>query len=183
MSTACYALRYVKYSLPIKTLKIIHLYFAHIHTIMSYGVILWGNCSYAKKVFIFQKKIIRIITDTRPRDSCREIFRNMQIMTLCSQYIYLLLLFTVDNKHLFTANNEIHKYNTRNNNNLHPALANLTKYKEPYTSGIKVFNHLPQYLKTLVHNPKHFRSSLKRFLYHHSFYSMEEYYEYKENTL
>jgi hypothetical protein len=51
----------------------------------------------------------------------------MQIMTLYCQYIYSLLLFTVSNKHLFTVNNEIHKYNTRNNNNLHPALANLTK--------------------------------------------------------
>ena len=182
MSTACYALRYVKYSLPIETLKII--YFAHIHTIMSYGVIFCGNSSYAKKVCIFQKKIIRIITNTRPKGSCREIFRNMQIITLYSQYIYSLLLFTVDNKHLFTANNKIHKYNTRNNNNLHPTLANLTKYnKGPYISGIKVFNHLPQHFKASVHDPKHFRSSLKRFLYHHSFYSVVEYYEYKENTL
>jgi len=54
-------------------------------------------------------------------------------MTLYSQYIYSLLLFTVDNKHLFMAKNEIHKNNTRNNNNLHSALANLTKYKGPYT--------------------------------------------------
>ena len=108
---------------------------------------------------------IRIITNTRPRDSCWEIFRNMQIMTLYSQYIHSLLLFAVDNKHLFTANNQIHKHNTRNNNNLHPALANLTKYnKRPYISGIKVFNHLPQYLKSLVHSPKHFRSSLQMFL-------------------
>jgi hypothetical protein len=75
MSTACYALRYVKYALPIETLKII--YFAHIHTIMSYGVIFQGNSSYAKKVSIFQKKIIRIFTNTTPKDSCREIFRNM----------------------------------------------------------------------------------------------------------
>jgi len=58
-------------------------------------------------------------------------------MTFYSQYIYSLLLFTVD-KHLFTANNEIHKYNTRNNNNLHPALANLTKYnKGPYMLALK----------------------------------------------
>ena len=54
MSTACYALRYVKYSLPIETLNII--YFAHIHIIMSCGVIFWGNCPYTKKVFIFQRK-------------------------------------------------------------------------------------------------------------------------------
>jgi hypothetical protein len=38
------------------------------------------------------------------------------------------------------------------------------------------------YLKTLDLNSMHFRSSLKRFLFHHSFYSMEEYYEYNENT-
>ena len=177
MSTACYAL---KYSLPIETLK--KIYFAHIRNIVSYGVIFW--VTHDKKLFIFQKEIIRIITITRPRDSCREIFMNMQIMTLYYQYIYTLLLFTVDNKHLFTADNEIHKYSTTNYNNLHPALANLTKYnKGPYISGIKVFSHISQYLKALVHNPKHFRFSLKRFLFHHTFYSIEEYYEYKEYTI
>jgi len=133
MSAACYALRHVKYSLSTETLKII--YFAHIHTIINCSVIFWGNSSYAKKVFILQKKIIRINTNTRPKDSCREIFRNMQIMTLYSQYIYILLSFTVDNKHLFAANNQIHKYDTRNNNNLQATLANLTKYnKGPYIS-------------------------------------------------
>jgi hypothetical protein len=97
--------------------------------------------------------------------------------------MYSILLFTVNDKHLFTANNEIHNYNTRNNNNLHPASANLTKFnKGPHTADIKIFNHLPQHLKALVHNSKHFRSSLKKFLYH-SFYPLEEYYEYKENTL
>jgi len=135
ISATCYALRHVKYSLSTETLKII--YFAHIHTIRNYGVVFWVNSSYAKKVFILQKKIIRIITNPRPRDSCREIFRNMWIMTLYSHYKYSLLSFTVDNKHLFTANNQIHKHDTRNNNNLHPALANLTKNnKGPYISGI-----------------------------------------------
>jgi hypothetical protein len=47
-----------------------------------------------RKVFILQKKITRIITNTRPRDSCREAFKNMEIMTLYSQYIYLLVLHT-----------------------------------------------------------------------------------------
>jgi hypothetical protein len=75
MSSASYALRQAKYSIPIETLKII--YFAHVHTIMSYGIIFWGKSSSAKKVFKLQKKIIRIITNTRLRDPCREIFRNM----------------------------------------------------------------------------------------------------------
>ena len=137
----------------------------------------------ANKVFKLQKKIIRIITNTRPGESCKEIFKNTLIMTLYSQYIYSIILFVVNNKHIFTTNNEIHKHNTRNNNNLHPALSNLTKFnKGPGISGVKAFNHLPQYLKDLDHNSSYFRSSLKRFLYHHSFYTIDEYYEYKENT-
>jgi hypothetical protein len=88
---------------------------------------------------------------------------------------------TVDDKHNQYLKYTSPEYNTRNNNNLQPALTNLTKYnKGPYVSGIKVFNHLPQCLKALDHNSLLFRSSLKRFLCHHSFYSMEEYYEYKK---
>jgi len=42
----------------------------------------------------------------------------MEIMTLYSQYIYSLILYTVNNEHLFNTNNEIHKYKTRYINNL-----------------------------------------------------------------
>jgi len=99
------------------------------------------------------------------RDSCREIFKNLQIMTLYSLYAYSIILFVVKNKHLFTVNNEIHNYNTRNNKNLHLALPNLSKFiKGPCMSGIKAYNHLPQYLKTLDQNSSYFKSSLKCFL-------------------
>jgi len=106
----------------------------------------------------------------------------MEIMTLYSQYIYSLVLHAINNKRLFDTNNEIHKYKTRNNNNLLHQIANLSKFnKGAYISGIKVFNHLPQYIKALTNDHKYFKSTLKRFLYHHSFYSMNEYYEYKED--
>ncbi|GFG29899.1 hypothetical protein Cfor_02255, partial [Coptotermes formosanus] len=181
ISTACYALRNIKHVVPLDTLKVI--YFAHIHSIISYGIILWGCSSYAKKVFLLQKKIIRIITNTKPRDSCREIFKNMEIMTLYSQYIYSLTLYTINNKYLFNTNNEIHKYRTRYNNNLHLPIVNLSKFhKGAYISGVKVFNHLPQYIKILANDQNRFKSTLKRFLYHHSFYSMDEYYEFKEDN-
>jgi len=116
MCTACYALRNIKHIVPIDTLRAI--YFAQIHSIISYGIIFWGSSSHANKVFILQKKMIKIITNTRPRDSCREVFKSMEIMTY-SQYIYSLVLYTINNKHIFDTNNEIHKYKTRNNNNLH----------------------------------------------------------------
>jgi hypothetical protein len=105
----------------------------------------------------------------------------MEIMTLYSQYIYSLALCTINNKHLFDTNNEIHKYKTRNNNNLQLLLANLSKFnKGAYISGTAIFNHLPQYIKDLTDNQTIFKSTLKGFLCHHSFYSMNEYYKYKE---
>ena len=100
MCTACYALRNIKHAVPVDTLRVI--YFTHIHSIVSYSLIFWGSSSYANKVFILQKKIIRIITNTKPRDSCKEVFKNMEIMMLYSQYIYSLILYTLNNKHLFS---------------------------------------------------------------------------------
>jgi hypothetical protein len=178
MSSACYALWYIKNSLPTHTLKLV--YFAHVHSIVSYGLIFLGSSTGANKVFILQKKIIRIISNAGPRDSCREIFKKLQILTLYSQDIYSLLLFTIKNMHLFTTNNEIHEHDTRNSNNLHPSLVNLSKFRKgPYIMYIKVYNHLPLSLRNTISKPVQFRSLLKRFLYHHLFYSIEEYFNYR----
>jgi hypothetical protein len=43
----------------------------------------------------------------------------LEIMTLYSQYIYFLLLYTVSNKYLCNLNNEIHEYNPRLHSNLY----------------------------------------------------------------
>jgi hypothetical protein len=105
----------------------------------------------------------------------------MQIMTY-SQNIFSLILFTVNNKHLFTPNTEVHKYKTRNNTILRLPTVNITKfYIGSYISGSKAFNHLPRHIKILANDMKSFKSSLKRFLYHHSFYSVEEYHEYNDD--
>jgi cobalamin biosynthesis Co2+ chelatase CbiK len=102
---------------------------------------------------------------------------------------YSLILFAVKNKHLFTSNNEIHTYKTRNYLNFHLPTVNLTKfykftnikiiYKGTYVSSTKAFSHLPRHIKILVNDIKCFKLSLKRFSCHHSFYSIE-YYEHTD---
>jgi hypothetical protein len=63
-------------------------------------------------------------------------------------------------------------------NNLYLLAVNLTKYsKGAYLSGINVFNHLSQAIQMLTTDVTSFKSALKRFLYHHSFYSMKEHYQ------
>ena len=68
----------------------------------------WGeNSSYTNKVLILQKKIIRIIMSTRTSGSCRELFTDMKILHMYSQYIYSLMSYIVNNKHLCNTNTEI----------------------------------------------------------------------------
>ena len=156
LSSACYAINCVKYTLPIDILKLI--YFANIKTIMSYGIIFLGASTTASQVFLLQKKILRIIYRIKPRESCRKLFCENRIMTFYSLYLYSLALFVANNKDLFDTNNIFHQYNTRTNRNLHLPSIHLTKYaKSPYVNGIKVFNHLPENIKNLECSPTKFK--------------------------
>jgi hypothetical protein len=102
---------------------------------------------------------------------------------LYSQYIFSLILFAVKNGHGFNSNDEIRTYKTRDYLNFHLPTVNLTKlYKGPFISGTKAFSHLPRHIKILVSDMKCLKLSLKRFLCHHSFYSVEEYCEHTDDT-
>ena len=100
--------------------------FSYVHSVMSYGIIFGGNSHHSDCVFKIQKRIIRIITNTGRRDSCRELYKQLQILPLPSQYIFSLLVFVSKNRGLLLSNSEIHDINTRYNYNLHLPSTNLT---------------------------------------------------------
>jgi len=79
--------------MSLETLRMV--YFAYIHSIISYGIIFWGNQPYSDKIFKIKKRVIRIIASSRLRDSCRELFKNLEILPLCSQYIYSISIYVV----------------------------------------------------------------------------------------
>ena len=152
------------------------IYFAYVHSLLTYGIIFWGNSTHVIKIFKMQKRIIRTMTKSGSRVSCRQLFKKLEILPLQSQYILSLLSLVVTNKDQFTNNLEIHNINTRHNSNLHPPAYNLTlSQKGPYFSGIKFFNHLPPQIKRFAEEEKVFKPALKRLLLFHSFYSLEEY--------
>jgi hypothetical protein len=159
-------------------------YYSYFHSIMTYGLILWGNSHYRSISFRLQKRIIRIIVGIRGRDSCREHFKKLKILPLQSQHILSLLLFVINNRDYFTVNSGIHNINTRTKSNLHQPISNLSTYqKGTYYSGIKVFNSLPTQMKDLSHNRNKFKTALKTFLYFHSFYTLDEYFRTKTLTI
>ena len=75
---------------------------------------------------------------------------------------------------------EIHNINTRINSDFYEPLSHLTIYqKGPFYMGIKVYNSLPPEIKDLSQTIKKFKSSLGEFPHQHSFYTLEEYFNYK----
>ena len=98
LNKACYIIRRSKLYLSNDTLKMV--YYAFFHSVMSYGLIFWGNSTKSKCVFKLQKRAIRIIMGARNNDSCREFFKILKILPLSAQYIYSLLMFVV-NKFIF----------------------------------------------------------------------------------
>ena len=87
-----------------------------------------------------QKKAIRIIMGHGNRESCRNLFKKLNILSLMSQYIITLLKFVSNNREQYFENSAIHNINTRHTSNLHLPRAYLNIYqKGVYYSGIKIF--------------------------------------------
>lgn len=178
LSSAGFALRLLRPLLSLESLRMA--YFSYFHSVMTYGIIFWGNSRHSSVIFRLQKRVIRIITGIRNRDSCREHFRTLKILPLQSQYILSLLLFVTDNKDLFQRNFEVHQINTRNKSSLHQCPSKLSVYQRgAYCTGIRVFNSLPPQIKEVSHKRQQFKCILKEFLYTHSFYTLDEYFNCK----
>ena len=162
LSTACYVIRSVK---PyVNTNAIIMIYHSLFHAIMTYGIILWGNSSHSTQVFRMQKKAIRIIRESGNRESCRNLFKELNILPLMLQYTLSLLTFVSNIMEQYFANSEIHNINTRHTSNLHLPRAHLNiNQKRVYYSGIKIFNSLPRDINTYIDNPKTFKKAVKKF--------------------
>jgi hypothetical protein len=103
------------------------------------------------------------------RVSCRDLFRKFHILPLTSQYLLSLLMFVVQHKDLFITSMDSYNLETRQSNNLYQ--------KAAYYSAVKIFNKLPSNIKDVNGNITKFKTTLKRFLYANSFYTLEEYFE------
>jgi hypothetical protein len=126
LSLACYMIRNIKPLMSLNTLK--NIYHSYFHSVMTYGLIYWGNSSYAEKVFKMQKRVIRLIKGCGYRESCRDHFKEMNILPLKSQYIYSLMTFVTKNHDKFVINKNYYEVNARQNVNLHMYQVNLAKY-------------------------------------------------------
>ena len=163
LSVACYTITVLKYLTYLKIL--VNVYYAYFHTLMNYGIYLWGNSLYSVHIFGLQKrKVLRIVTSTKNRDYCRNILKKLQILPLRSQYIYSLLIFVVNNMGECKVNSAIHSTITRQNMDLPLPSSKLSVYQRgTYHTGIRLLNNLPLQIKEIAHDVEHLKKRLEIF--------------------
>jgi hypothetical protein len=164
LTRVCYIIRSVKPYMSSSSL--VTIYYSLFHSILSYGIIFWGQSTNSKKLFMLQKRVVHLITGHGNRSSSRNLFRLLEILPLKSQYIFSILIFVLKNRNLFITNYDKHYVQTRHSDNLYFPTSSLALYQNGvYYIGIKIFNKLPPKLKELVQMPKIFESSLRRYLF------------------
>jgi hypothetical protein len=95
---------------------------------MEYGIIFWGVSVESKRIFQQQKRIIRIMTGSTSRISCRTLCKKLEILTVSSQFILSSMRFLSSNLDIFTFNTSEHNINTRLKLKLHKPTVKLTIY-------------------------------------------------------
>jgi len=153
------------------------IYFAYFHSAMEYGIIFWGD-SESKRIFLQQKRILRIMSGSPSMATCRTLFCELKILTLTSQYILSLMRFLSSNLDFFTFNLSVHNINTRLRPKLHKPSINLKVYqRSSYYNCINVYNKLPEDLATLIQNKRQFILHIKKFLINKPYYSLQEFFD------
>ena len=149
-------------------------YYALVHSILLYGIVFWGATPDCRRVFVAQKKIIRIMENLRPKESCKSSFTKLRILPLPCIYIQQMALFTRDNLHLFPTSS--HGHNTRNAAALSTLSCRLQlTSKSVLNEGRKIFNNLPDQIKAASERSV-FKGKLNNFLLEKMFYNVDYYY-------
>jgi hypothetical protein len=172
LPSVIFALNELRNILNIHTLKF--LYFFNFQSLISYGIIFWGNSIDFRHIFILQKKALRTIFRLHYLTSCRDYFIEHEILTAPSLYILQCVLFVKRNYNMFYSEPK-YVYNTRNKYNLRPPNSRIQMVENgPFCHCMLLYNELPDDLKK-VPNIKLFARHVKKFLIKKCYYDVREF--------
>lgn len=150
-------------------------YFSLVQSHIDYGILFWGNDAYAEKIFILQKRAVRIISNVTQRTHCKPLFSKLQILTLPSLYVMSCLMYIKSNEASFVNHTAKHNYPTRNRFDL---VLDRNQYSRSNKSfehmSRKIFNALP--LSTRELPIKRFKMVIKNALVEASIYKVDEFF-------
>lgn len=148
-------------------------YFSGVQSLLQYGIMFWGSAPESLRIFRAQKRIIRSILGVSSTTSCRQPFKDMQILSLPCLYIQAICVFTKNNIELFV-DNDHHQYDTRGTSNMAHEFCRLkTTSLGVMQMGRRLYNQLPKELKLLQKTS--FKAALRKHLMQGAFYSIDEF--------
>lgn len=154
-------------------------YHGYVSSVLSYGLLLWGNSVDFVKAFRVQKKCVRAICGTWFMDSCKPLFKKLRILPLACMYIRELCVFVKQYPQYFQNQAQITNRNTRYKYRLYLPQCKLELYRRnAFINAIKVYNKLPNEFKDLCLNI--FKRKLTLWLLQKCFYDLNEFMTYKE---
>lgn len=172
LSSAAYAVRRIKQLTNVETAKLV--YFSYFHSVMSYGILLWGKAADIQTIFVLQKRAVRSIYSLGARESLREKFKETNILTVASQYILENIMYVRKNQHEFKQNSDIHHYNTRSKNKLVMPTHRLRKVGTSFVGNcVRFYNKIPN---DVVNFPcSKFKTHIKRHLLNKAYYTVNDF--------
>lgn len=153
---------------------LLSVYYALAYSHLSLNILAWGRSTHLQRVFVSQKRLLRLIFNLKNRESCRGTYINKGIFTVPSVYIYKCLIFAKNNLHSFPTAADNHIHNTRNKELLSiPAHKAANFKKSLHYNCVVLFNTLPKTVKDM--NLASFKKEIKNLLLRHAFYSVNEF--------
>ena len=149
IASSCYALRVISDNLGTEIAK--NAYFSLIQSHLSYGICFWGSCTNLlfKTVFVLQKRALRNVFRVGGRTSCRPLFLQHRILTLCCVFI-LESVCIVFKKYSGELDGQ-GQYSARRQRVLHLPISHSTLIKNSFVyNAKKMFNNLPLEMRSLT---------------------------------
>ena len=174
VSRSCFALSVIAQNVNI--MAAIAAYHAYVHSKIRYGVIFWGGSSDVLRVFVAQKRCLRMIFNLKHRESCKPIFINEGIQTVISTYILEAVMFVKNNQDLFIDQVRNHTHDTRTRDDLLNIKSNFSFIqKNVKYCIIKTYSKIPIELRSSHSHV--LKSKLKKRLIQRAYYTMQEYFD------
>ena len=149
----------VRHLLPQSHVRL--LYLTLVQPYMNYCCIVWSGTDKTDdldRIHKIQKRYCRLITFSNTRAHAAPLFKILTFFTIYQMYTYHVLLFMYKNLNnvvpdalfSFQMNTDVHSHFTRQNCKLHaPYCRTRTRQRTLYYQDPKIWNDLPQYMKTL----------------------------------
>lgn len=177
LSSAAYAVRRIRQLTNVETARLV--YFSYFHSVMSYGILLWGKAADIQTIFVLQKRAVRSIYGLGARVSLREKFKDASILTVASQYILENIMYVRKNINEFKLNSDIHNYNTRNKHKLAVPAHRLRKVSTSFVGNCtRFYNKVPTDIVNLPLNK--FKSHVKSSLLSKAYYAVNDFIDDKD---